>query len=403
MSQTYTKDDNSSKAPTAFALTFIVAQGWDKKSRRERTAAKSVYPSPRPAKQYDRVWLWMFHPKDYADHEAFAEALRKAAPMPKLALIRGAPIAGLDLKLPHRRLSAAGRKGRTIDDIDRNWAVFDIDGALVPTPFGDPDQLRAAAEWFRDNRLPPEFRDVKMIVAATASTGRRGPDKLHARLFVRVSYSLSNKDYKAYTRGVADKLGLELDASVCQSGQIIYTARPVFEGCADAVPPEDWVFVLDGLNDTVTLDLKKYAPLGKKAEARLARAQKEAHGSWRALAQATVGRRGDEIGDIANTFNVPLTKTLGLAARSHDTDETITDTLLALGAERGPARVDRYNREWMLDALRSFREKDEDEPPLPPRRETHANLWFGRLSSSKRIDDRPASKPHRRGVCLLEQ
>ena len=185
-------------------------------------------------------------------------------------MIRGAPVEGLDLKATHRRLSASSRGAeRTIDDDPLPWSVFDIDGATVPSPFGDPDQLRKGAEWFRDNKMPPEFRDARCVVTATASTGRRGPDKLHARMFFGHPYSMSDKDYKTYTKGVAEQKDIELDSSVCQPGQPIYTARPVFEGLTDPVPPDDWVFVLDGINDTVTLDLKKYLPAGKKARERL--------------------------------------------------------------------------------------------------------------------------------------
>jgi Family of unknown function (DUF5906) len=355
-------DITGQKAPPGFALTFIEATGQDRKTRRPLTAAKTIYPPPKPAKQYDRVKFWRFRPKTYADHEALAEALKKAAPNPQYALIRGAPIEGLDLKAQHRRLSASSRGAeRTIDDAPLPWSVFDIDGAIVPSPLGDPDQLRKGAEWFRDNKMPAEFRDARCVVTATASTGLCGSDRLRARMYFCHPYSISNKEYKTYTKGVAEKDEIELDSSVCQPGQPIYTARPVFEGLPDPVPPENWVFVLDGLNNTVTLDLKKYLPAGKKAQKRLDAAQREARGNYQAFAQATVGRRGDVIGDLANTFFEPLTKALGLAARSSDSDDTIVDFLLMLIAERGPSRIDRYDRTWLLDTLRRFREKDEDD------------------------------------------
>lgn len=366
MSQSNTAYEEERKV-SGFALTFIEATGIDRKTRRELTAAKTVYPPPRPPKQYDNVWLWRFWPKIYVDFETFAEALKAAAPKAKYALIRGAPVEGLNLKEPQHRYSAKKRGGdRTIDDEPRNWSVFDVDGATVPTPFGDPDQLRAAAEWFRDNAMPAEFRDGKCVVTATASTGRKGPDKLHARLYFRHPYSLSFKDYKIYTRGVAEKEGIELDASVCLPGQVIYTARPVFEGLSDPVPPEDWVFVLDGLNDEVTLDLKKYIPAGKRAEGRLAGAARGAKGDYRVFARETVGRRGLEIGDFTNTFHEPLIKALGFAARSADSNETIADFLLDLVAERGPSRVERYNQDWVLDTLHRFQEQDEEERNTTP-------------------------------------
>ena len=98
---------------TGFALTFIEATGIDRKTRRELTAAKTVYPPPRPPKQYDNVWLWRFWPKTYTDFEAFAAALKAAAPKPKYALIRGAPVEGLNLKEPQHRYSAKKRGSRS--------------------------------------------------------------------------------------------------------------------------------------------------------------------------------------------------------------------------------------------------------------------------------------------------
>jgi hypothetical protein len=57
---------------------------------------------------------------------------------------------------------------------------------------------------------------------------------------------------------------LRLDPSVMLANQAIYTARPVWEGCSDPVPSWCRVAVLDGVVDTVALDLPKMG----KAKAR---------------------------------------------------------------------------------------------------------------------------------------
>ena len=69
------------------------------------------------------------------------------------------------------------------------------------------------------------------------------------------------------------------------------------------------------------------------------------------------------IEDLANTFFEPLTKALGLAARSSDSDDVIADFLLMLIAERGPSRIDRYDRAWLLDRLRQFRREGRGQQP----------------------------------------
>jgi hypothetical protein len=139
------------------------------------------------------------------------------------------------------------------------------------------------------------------------------------------------------------------------------------------VPSEDWVFVLDGENETVSLNLTRYAPAGKKAEARITGAAKRTKGDWRAFAFETVGRRGDKIGDFCDTFHEPLIRALGIAARSRDTDDAIADHLFALVSERGPSRTERYDQDWLLGELRRFRDKDEEESERP-KREAHPDV-----------------------------
>ena len=59
------------------------------------------------------------------------------------------------------------------------------------------------------------------------------------------------------------------------------------------------------------------------------------------------------------SFFEPLSKGLGLAARSNDTDAEIIDFTQALLAKRADAgRIAQYDAQWITRTLRRFRDMD---------------------------------------------
>ena len=72
---------------------------------------------------------------------------------------------------------------------------------------------------------------------------------------------------------------------------------------------------------------------------------------WRALLDQTVG--GPE------GFHEPLKRGIGLAARSTATEQEIADFVAGLLASRADlGRQPSYDRDWVLKAVRSFRDRD---------------------------------------------
>src|SRR5262249_5986721 len=107
---------------------------------------------------------------------------------PRLFIIRGQLLPGLNPKKRYYR-RIIGKKGEpaTIECPPRCWIVLDLDGAKVPNGYGAPDKLAEAAYFIRDNKLPSYFRGVRCVAVVTSSTGRKGPNVAHLRLFFVLS------------------------------------------------------------------------------------------------------------------------------------------------------------------------------------------------------------------------
>jgi hypothetical protein len=190
--------------------------------------------------------------------EDFAKALEWLSTEPRRFIIRGQLKPGLDYSHTHRRLLyPKDGEAATIDRPPRRWIVLDLDGVEVPHGLGAPDKMAEAGYFIRDNKLPAYFRGIRCVAAATASTGRKGPTIARLRLFFALVEAAPNDDLYAWCDGLSRRQpNLRLDPSVMLAMQPIYTARPIFRGMSDPIPP-GWgrVTVLDGYEDYATLDL----------------------------------------------------------------------------------------------------------------------------------------------------
>jgi hypothetical protein len=177
----------------------------------------------------------------------------------RMFIIRGQLLRGLSPKKRYYR-RILGRKGEpaTIECPPRRWIALDLDGIEVPNGWGAPDKLAEAAYFIRDNLLPPYFRGVRCIAAATASTGRKGPGIARLRLFFVLSRPSENDVLYQWADDLSiARPDLRLDPTVMRAMQPIYTARPIFDGCSDPVPAWGRVRLLDGYTDEVELELPR--------------------------------------------------------------------------------------------------------------------------------------------------
>jgi hypothetical protein len=188
--------------------------------------------------------------------EDFAKlALTWLADEPNRFIIRGQLKPGL-AGVQRRLLYPKDNNPATVECPERRWIPLDIDGAIVPVGFGAPDKLAEAAYHIRDHILPSYFRGIRCIAAATASTGRKGPFTARLRLFFVLKEAADNEALWHWLTALAEKYTF-IDPRVMQAHHIIYTARPIFYGCADPVPEWSRVRVLDGYDDELRFELPR--------------------------------------------------------------------------------------------------------------------------------------------------
>jgi hypothetical protein len=216
---------------------------------------KTIYPDWQD-KPYDRAKQFLFTYKQIEYLEDFAKALEWLGDQPNRCIIRGRLKSGLSGW--QRRLLNGDRYDRaTIECGDRSWIVLDLDGVAVPHEWGQPDKVAEAAYYIRDNLLPSYFRGVRCVASATSKTGKY-PDKARLRLFFLTAEAASNEALCGWAEGLARGYpGLNIDPSVMQAHQIIYTRRPHFSGMAEPVPKWGRVRLLDGADDYLKLDVPR--------------------------------------------------------------------------------------------------------------------------------------------------
>ncbi|WP_296714684.1 hypothetical protein [Rhodoblastus sp.] len=334
----------------------------------DKRAAKKIIKrgSDAPvALSYDYIKEWKFHPKSLTGLDAFKRALEWLATRPQWVIVRGAPVAGLDLSGWHVRQWASDTP--TLKAVPRQWIALDIDKLLVPAPLGLGAYVRQAALYVRDGILPPEFHGVRMIGTASGSTGGIGPTTANLRLFVTIDRPIADRVLERWAKSVQVALDKPIDAAVMRTGQLIYTARPVFEGMRDPAPPDQWVFWLDGEDRPVALDLTRYADVADEIDRHTNSVLKSCGKDWRAAASAMVGVSALGEGDTnpsgakASTFFDPLTRVIGAAVAQGEDFDDVVGFLLPLIAERAAgdaSRIRHYSRIWIRQTFKKFNSKD---------------------------------------------
>lgn len=318
-----------------------------------KTAVKRITPTE--TIPYAYVKWWRFEPAVETSLEGMAERLRGLALQPKKMIVMGSPVAGLDLRQMHRRLSAAAQVDAgtaTLCGPDRLWIPIDLDDVSVPFPFGRGSRLVEAATFVRDNLLPPEFHGVRMIAVPSASTGRKGDTVARLRLFAAFDRAHPLKSLKDWAKGAAATLDLPIDSSPVQAGHPTYTGRPVFEDVGDPVPHALHATILAGNRDFVALEVDRFAPKLAAIEAKVDRVAHACGSNWRGLLNSMVG--GDE------GFCIPLTRGIGVAVRAGAAADEIHAVVASLLAARAdPGRRRQYGRSWVQQAIDSFRRRDD--------------------------------------------
>ena len=338
----------SSNLP-GFAFTLLsLADG-------SRCAVKTLTRQPDgtiDSSEYDNGFEWWFKPFNVgADFDKHARLLRRYAQIDRVIMCMGGPKPGIDLGAPHQRLWARDDpRENTMVVVPRAWLPIDVDDPPVPPGLGAPGRYVEGAIHVRDAMLPEEFHGCTMVVSPSARTGLRGPALLRCRMWFLLDRPYDLPILKAWTRGLKAVAGVG-DSSVCQAGQPIYTGRAQFVGMGDPIPPQLWAAVVRERTERVALVADRYAPAIVEIDRKLCTASGAAGDDWRGFLDKTVG------GELS--FFEPLSKGVGLAARSDDADSEIIQFALSLIRSRAdPARISQYDAQWIGRSLKSFRHKD---------------------------------------------
>ena len=183
--------------------------------------------------------LWRLHSYECeATHDAIVNFRLDMAPKHDWASVCGAPAPGLDPNLFYRRLNAAKHgPDRTLFDVLRWWLVADIDDLKAPegSNLGDPRHLEEAAGFARD-QLPPELRDVTVVVAVSSSSGL-DPTRISMHFYFLLPEAVLVSTIYAWLKG-AKKAGYRIDPRVMLPAQLLLTGRPRFVGCVDPISRE---------------------------------------------------------------------------------------------------------------------------------------------------------------------
>ena len=192
---------------------------------------------------YDRVALWRFQPMAAASVAVMAEVLHDLAGRADRMILMGRPRPGLRSIV---RSFAAGRlpiQARTRSkpstasgcrSTSTTWRSRRRSAAAIALTM--PHDTRAT-QCFRQS-----FTASRPRRRQHPRAGSRAHTGAAAAVLCARPGAIAGRS-AAWARG-ARAAGLPVDPAVIQAGQPIYTARPLFQGIADPVPPRLRAFVL---------------------------------------------------------------------------------------------------------------------------------------------------------------
>ncbi len=201
------------------ALTIVEAQG--------RILAKRWHADG-TCQQYDHARVVNLRPFPVADLAALEDILRDHLTQPRRCIVRGEPIDPSRTNGVRRLVHPDPETGEapTLREVPRRWVAIDLDS--VPVPAGTDLRDLAACARAVMPRLPRPFWDVSCVVNATASHGIKPGARL--RLWFWLSRPTTGAELREWFKAS------RVDPATFRAAQPIYTAAPIFVGCADPLP-----------------------------------------------------------------------------------------------------------------------------------------------------------------------
>jgi hypothetical protein len=233
--------------------------------------------------------FWNFRRFYFSGVDALAREIAQRINDPHIALIYATLIPGLHPDGLYRRLIRDQIDAtRTLTGGRRSWLAGDADKVSVPEGLDRPENWKEGAQWVVANKFPAALRNVRMAICPSSSTGRK-PGKISFRWFADLSKPAELDAMHSWAVG-AQRAGFAVDPAVLVPNQLIYFSRPRFIGMADPLLiAGDLVFVLEGEEDTATIDFSEYAAANIQFDATVAATLAGIGGDWRDKLEATLG------------------------------------------------------------------------------------------------------------------
>ncbi len=211
---------------------------------------------------YGSGYQYNFHLRRWADLAAMMTTLQGLERRPYHCLVRGAPVDGLDLSLPHRRLIYPAEDGTdaTLQDVPRIWCALDFDKSRPLAGVDWHSDPQRALELLLERDVPECFRNVDCVASFTSSQGFK--EEMRWRAFFLVDQPIGGKPLKAILEQFNKAGGVEIDLALAGAGQPHYTASPIFRNGVEDPLPDGRVFVIERSRRRVVLPAIVTPPAG---------------------------------------------------------------------------------------------------------------------------------------------
>ena len=304
--------------------------------------AKRRGPAPGQHQHYDSAKEFLIHRVKVDDTVDLFDFLQTLAPHPYHALVRAAPVAGLDLTKAHRRLldrQGDGALPTLVRGGTCGWGGLDLDRSAPPAGIDWRTDPRGAAAAIAARDLPPWVTDADYVAYYSGSQGFSQYMKL--RVFTLLDRPICSADLLALVRDYP------VDPALCRDHQLHYTATPLFLGEEKDPLPEGRHYLIRG---NTRLARVPAIPAASRSVA----SRPYYGGASLGGLEATIQSMGD--GEGRAGFHMPWNRALALFYAKHGFNADPRALLIRLAARiKHGGRDEKYFRAELLGMIKRAR------------------------------------------------
>lgn len=242
-------------APHLPSLTVLMSRDGTASKRIEMLEDGSV-----EIKDFNAGTYFSFSTHALGDILDLAAALEELGRQPRMLVIRGVPVQGLDPDGFQQRLNI----NFETPAVGQRWLMVDVDKIARPATLRAPLDAAATREYVI-SLLPKEFHDATYYWQLSSSAGFKDPSKISIHLWFWLDRPIPDAELKRWAKHVNNAAGYKLvDPALFQHVQAHYTAAPVFDGVADPFPTRSGLERKD--KDDVSIELPQVTSVKRAAK-----------------------------------------------------------------------------------------------------------------------------------------